>query len=260
MYAIVDIAGKQFKVEKDKPVFAPSLQGEEGTSVEFDNVLLLDDDGKVSIGAPTVKGIKVVGKIVEHGKGDKVIVFKKKRRKGFQKKNGHRQGYTKLLIESIGKEGAKAAAPAKKEAKKEKPAAKAAATPQDDLTKITGIGKVFAEALHEYGITTYKQLSKLTAKDKQQLSEKVEGISEESLDDFVAQAQNLIEGKEAKDDLTKITGIGAVFAKTLNKHGIHTFEHLAHLTDEDKERLAGEIEGISEESLNDFIEQAKKLV
>lgn len=259
MYAIVDIAGKQFKVEKDKSIYAPSLQGDEGTSLEFDKVLLLDEDGKVSLGAPIVKGIKVIGKIVAHGKGDKVIVFKKKRRKGYKKKNGHRQGYTKLLIESIGKEGVKAAAPAKKEEKKEKPA-KAAETTQDDLTKITGIGEVFAEALHEHGITTYKQLSKLSAKDKQQLSEKVDGISEESLDDFVAQAQNLVEGKTAKDDLTKIIGIGAVFAKTLNKHGIHTFEHLAHLTDEDRQRLAEEIEGISEESLNDFIAQAKKLV
>ena len=101
MYAIVDIAGKQFKVEKDKSIYAPSLQGEEGASVEFDKVLLLEDDGKVSLGAPTVKGIKVIGKIVEHGKGDKVIVFKKKRRKQYKRKQGHRQGYTEIKIEKI---------------------------------------------------------------------------------------------------------------------------------------------------------------
>ena len=103
MYAIVDIAGKQFKVTQDQFVYAPLMDGEEGASVEFDRVLLLDDDGKVSIGAPMVKGAKVSGKILGHVKGDKVIVFKKKRRKGYRKKNGHRQDFTKVLIEGISK-------------------------------------------------------------------------------------------------------------------------------------------------------------
>lgn len=103
MYAIVDISGKQFKVTQDQFVYAPKMDGEEGASVEFDKVLLLDDDGKVSIGAPLVKGAKVSGKILGHVKGDKVIVFKKKRRKGYQKKNGHRQEFTKVLIEGITK-------------------------------------------------------------------------------------------------------------------------------------------------------------
>ena len=101
MYAIVDIAGKQFKVVKDQQIFAPKLSGEAGDKVEFDQVLLVDDDGKVKVGSPTVKGAKVSGKIVEHLRGDKVIVFKKKRRKGYKVKNGHRQDYTKLLIEEI---------------------------------------------------------------------------------------------------------------------------------------------------------------
>jgi len=101
MYVIVDIAGKQFKVTKDQQIFAPKLSGEAGDKVEFNQVLLVDNDGKVKVGSPTVKGAKVSGKIVEHLKGDKVIVFKKKRRKGYQVKNGHRQTYTKLLIEDI---------------------------------------------------------------------------------------------------------------------------------------------------------------
>lgn len=101
MYAIVDIAGKQFKVEKDKSIFAPRMEGEEGTVVEFNNVLLLDNDGKVKIGTPSIKGSKVSAKIIEHVKDDKVIVFKKKRRKGYKKKNGHRQQFTKVLVESI---------------------------------------------------------------------------------------------------------------------------------------------------------------
>ena len=101
MYAIVNIAGKQFKVTKDQQVYAPKLQGEAGASVEFDEVLLADDNGTVSIGAPTLAGAKVSGKILDHVKGDKVIVFKKKRRKGYKKKNGHRQNFTKILIENI---------------------------------------------------------------------------------------------------------------------------------------------------------------
>ena len=101
MYAIVNIAGKQFKVTKDQYIYAPKMQGEIDASVEFDQVLLADDNGTISIGAPMLSGATVSGKILEHVKGDKVIVFKKKRRKGYKKKNGHRQDYTKVLIENI---------------------------------------------------------------------------------------------------------------------------------------------------------------
>ena len=102
MYAIVDIAGKQFKVAKDQYIYAPKMDGETGASVSFDKVLLIDDGASVQIGAPVVNGVTVSGKILEHVKGDKVIVFKKKRRKGYAVKNGHRQQYTKIQIESIG--------------------------------------------------------------------------------------------------------------------------------------------------------------
>ncbi len=101
MYAIVDIAGKQFKVAKDQYIYAPKMDGEAGSSVSFENVLLLDNNGSVEVGAPTVKGAKVSGKILEHVKGNKVIIFKKKRRKGYAVKNGHRQQFTKVQIESI---------------------------------------------------------------------------------------------------------------------------------------------------------------
>ncbi|HMI66611.1 MAG TPA: 50S ribosomal protein L21 [Cyclobacteriaceae bacterium] len=103
MYAIVDIAGKQFKVAKDEYIYAPLLDGEAGASLNFDKVLLIDDGGSVSVGAPTVKGAAVSGKILEHVQGNKVIIFKKKRRKGYAVKNGHRQQFTKLLIEGISK-------------------------------------------------------------------------------------------------------------------------------------------------------------
>ncbi len=101
MYAIVDIAGKQFKVTQDQSVFVPKMEGESGASVTFDQVLLVDNEGKVNVGTPQVKGAKVSGKILEHVKGDKVLVFKKKRRKGYKKLNGHRQDFTKVQIEKI---------------------------------------------------------------------------------------------------------------------------------------------------------------
>ncbi|MHB1178479.1 MAG: 50S ribosomal protein L21 [Daejeonella sp.] len=99
MYAIVNIAGQQFKVAKDQYLFVHRLQGEEGASIEFDNVLLAEDGGKFSIDA--LKGAKVSAKILSHLKGEKVIVFKKKRRKGYKKKNGHRQQFTKIEITGI---------------------------------------------------------------------------------------------------------------------------------------------------------------
>ncbi len=134
MYAIVEIAGQQFKVAKDQKVFVHRLQNEEGSKVSFDNVLLLDD-GKITIGAPAIKGAVVTAKVLSHLKGDKVIVFKKKRRKGYRVKNGHRQFLTEIQIESISaKAPAKKAAP-KKEAKPveetKKPVAKKAAPKKD---------------------------------------------------------------------------------------------------------------------------------
>ncbi len=101
MYAIVDIAGQQFKVEEGKFVYTHRLGEEDGAAVTFDKVLLLDNNGDVSVGAPTVEGATVSGKILSHLKDDKVIVFKKKRRKGYKKKNGHRQQLSKVLIEKI---------------------------------------------------------------------------------------------------------------------------------------------------------------
>jgi len=102
MYAIVDIAGQQYKVTKDQYVYAPKMEGEAGTAVSFDKVLLRDNGQGVEVGAPVISGATVSGKILEHVKGDKVIIFKKKRRKGYAVKNGHRQQYTKVQIDNIG--------------------------------------------------------------------------------------------------------------------------------------------------------------
>ena len=101
MYAIVDIAGQQFKVSKDQSVFVHRLKADEGAEVEFDKVLLVDNDGSVTVGAPTLSGAKVTAKVINHLRGDKVLIFKKKRRKGYQKCNGHRQDLTKIQIANI---------------------------------------------------------------------------------------------------------------------------------------------------------------
>ena len=196
MYAIVEIAGQQFKVAKDQKVFVHRLQEKEGSKITFGNVLLLDD-GKVTIGAPAIEGAAVSAKILKHLKGDKVIVFKKKRRKGYKVKNGHRQYLSEIQIESIVASGAKkapapakkaaapvkAAAPKKEAVKVEKTApvkaaapkkevvkvekaapAPKAATPKnvkaDDLKKIEGIGPKIAETLVAAGVTTYADLAK----------------------------------------------------------------------------------------------------
>ena len=171
MYAIVDIAGQQFKVAKDQKVYVHRLDAKTGTKVSFDQVLLLDDGGKVTIGAPAIANTSVEAKVVKHLKDDKVIVFKKKRRKGYRVKNGHRQSLTEIVIESIGTSAKKKAAPtakAEKEAVKPKPAAKketvkaapkkAAAKPSADLSSKT-VAELKAMA-KDAGVSGYTSLKK----------------------------------------------------------------------------------------------------
>ena len=177
MYAIVEIAGQQFKVAKDQKVYVNRLAGKEGSKVTFDKVLLVDD-GKVNIGAPAIKGAEVTAKILSHLKGDKVIVFKKKRRKGYKVKNGHRQYLSEIQIEAITVGAAKKTAAKKEPAKpkaeaKPKKAApkKTAAKKADDLTKVEGIGPKIAELFKAAGIDTYAKLAKAKVADLQKILE-----------------------------------------------------------------------------------------
>jgi large subunit ribosomal protein L21 len=101
MYAIVEIAGQQFKVEKDRYIYTHKLAHEAGSDVTFDKVLLVDNDGSIQVGVPTVNGASVSAKVLEHLKGEKVVVFRKRRRKGYRKRNGHRQEFSKVLINNI---------------------------------------------------------------------------------------------------------------------------------------------------------------
>ena len=101
MFAIVEIAGKQFKVSENNVVRVPLLKNDEGAEVEFDNVKMIDNDGKIKIGTPAIKGAKVTATVVKHDRDKKIIVFKKKRRKGYRRKNGHRQHFSVIQINSI---------------------------------------------------------------------------------------------------------------------------------------------------------------
>ena len=191
MYAIVEIAGHQFKVEKDQKVFVNRLQTEEGKQVAFDNVLLIADGDNVTVGAPAIDGAQVGAKVVKHLKGDKVIVFKKKRRKGYRVKNGHRQSLTEIVIESIAASGAKKAAPKKEAAPKAE--VKKAATKADDLKKVEGIGPKIASTLVEAGITTFAELANTEASKIAEIIVDVRG--NHVTDTWPAQAKLAAEGK-----------------------------------------------------------------
>ncbi len=178
MYAIVDIAGQQFKVEKDQAIFVHRLEGEEGSEVKFNDVLLLDDDGKVSVGTPFLKGASISAKILSHEKADKIKVFHKKRRKGYQKENGHRQYLSKIQIESIAateaaakKETAKAAPKTeavKEAAPKAEPkakASKAAAEKKETVKKVAPKKAAAPKAKKEAPATKAKAPTKKADKE-----------------------------------------------------------------------------------------------
>jgi large subunit ribosomal protein L21 len=211
MYAIVEMAGQQFKVAKDQKVYVHRLQTEEGKKVTFDNVLLLDDGKNVTVGAPAIDGAAVEAKVVKHLRGDKVIVFHKKRRKGYRKKNGHRQSLTEIVIESIVAKGAKktkaepkkaapkkeaapkAVAPKKEAAPKKAAAPKATKAKADDLKKVEGIGPKIAQTLNDAGISTFAELAKAKPAKISEIIADVRG--NHVTDTWPAQAKLAAEGK-----------------------------------------------------------------
>ena len=217
MYAIVEIAGQQFKVAKDQKVFVNRLSTEEGKNVDFDNVLLIGDGDNVTVGAPAIDGAQVSAKVLKHLKGDKVIVFKKKRRKGYRVKNGHRQALTEIVIEGITASGAKKAAP-KKETKKAEPkaekaapkaAAKKATGKADDLKKIEGAGPKAAEALVNAGYETFAKVAKATPEELSNvLSEASSRLAHIVTDTWPKQAKLAADGKwdELKELQDKLDG------------------------------------------------------
>ncbi|MAN58850.1 MAG: 50S ribosomal protein L21 [Flavobacteriaceae bacterium] len=223
MYAIVEIAGQQFKVAKDQKVFVHRLANEEGDKVDFDNVLLIGDGDNITVGAPAIDGALVGAKVLRHLKGDKVIVFKKKRRKGYRVKNGHRQALSEIVIESIAASGGSKKSSEKKETKKAapkketKPAAKPEAKKEtskksasaDDLKKIEGVGPKAMEAFVAAGIDTFEKVAKTSPEKLSEiLSEASSRLAHLVTDTWPQQAQLAADGKwdELKELQEKLDG------------------------------------------------------
>ncbi len=233
MYAIVEIAGQQFKVAKDQKVFVNRLAGEEGDSVSFDKVLLSGDGDNITLGAPAIDGALVDAKITRHVKGDKVIVFKKKRRKGYRVKNGHRQSLTEISIVGITLPGGKKSSSAKAEPKKEAPKAdtKAKAKKEVEVSE-----NLVTRAEH-----------------------RVEGNIEINVDKLLHSIGTA--AKADADDLKEINGIGPAYEAKLNEIGIYTYEQISKLKAADRDELSA-IDGITREKIEseEWVKQAKELL
>jgi len=215
MFAVIKTGGKQYKVAEGDEIVIEKLTADAGESVTFEDVLMLGDDKTVTIGEPMVAGASVVGTIAEQRKGTKVLIMKKRQRNTYRRKKGHRQLETVVTIDSILADGKKApakkkAAPKKEEAAKteaapkaeaKKPAAKKAAPKKDaapakadDLTKLKGLGKVFAGKLEAEGVTSYAQIAKMKKADVDALEEKIGAAGKFESNDWVAQAKELAKG------------------------------------------------------------------
>ncbi|MCK7589383.1 50S ribosomal protein L21 [Subsaxibacter sp. CAU 1640] len=246
MYAIVEIAGQQFKVEKDQKVFVHRLATEEGKKVSFDNVLLIGDGKNITLGAPAIDGAQVGAKVLSHLKGDKVIVFKKKRRKGYRIKNGHRQALTEIVIESIVASGATKA----EKTEKAKPAKAEKAAPAKETKK--------AEA---------KPATK-SKKEEVEVSENLITRAEHRAEDahIEINIDKILHSigtatKAEADDLKEINGIGPAYEKKLNEVGIYTYEQISKLKAADRDELSA-IDGITREKIEaeEWVKQAKALL
>ena len=224
MYAIVEIAGHQFKVEKDQRVFVNRLQTEEGKKVSFDNVLLLDDGNNVTVGAPAIDGAQVGAKVLKHLKGDKVIVFKKKRRKGYRVKNGHRQSLTEIVIESIAASGAKKAAKAESEGAK-----KAAKAESEGAKKAAKVEKT----------ETAKPAKAEKAAPKKEVKKAEPKVEAKAVAPKAEKAAPKKSTAKA-DDLKKIEGAGPKAAEALVNAGLDTFAKVAKTKSEDLSNILSE--------------------
>ena len=218
MYAVIKTGGKQYRVQENDTLEVERLAGEAGDIIEFTDVLMVGSEAGVEVGTPLVDGATVAAELVGQTRGKKIIVFKKKRRKGYRRRNGHRQDLSKVTITEIltgGKKPSKKAA-AKKEAKAEdKPAPKkdkpakddkkaeapagalftAPAGEPDDLKKISGVGPVLEKKLNDLGITQYAQVAAFTAEDIAKVDDALSFKGRIERDDWLGQAKALAEGK-----------------------------------------------------------------
>lgn len=200
MYAVVETGGKQYRVAVGDKLMVEKLDVEEGANIELDRVLMVCNQGDVEVGTPVLNGTAVEAKVLKQGRGEKIKVFKFKRRKKYRKTQGHRQSFTQLEILSIGgakpaakKEEAKAEKKTEKKAEKKaaRPATKKAATEGDKLTEINGIGPVIETKLKDAGVTTFAQIADFSAEKIAEIDEQLNFKGRIDREEWVAQAKKL---------------------------------------------------------------------
>ncbi len=203
MYAVIKTGGKQYRVAANDKILIEKLEGEAGDQVSFENVLMVAGDGAVHVGAPMVVGATVVGHIEKQARGPHLIIFKKRRRKHYRRRNGHRQDLTSVIITDILTGGAKPAAKAKVATPVQAAApVTGAASGADDISLIGGIGpKIFA-ALNDMGITTYAQIASWTPDDVIRIETDIKQKGRVAREEWIEQAKELMAGKppRAKTD------------------------------------------------------------
>ena len=210
MYAVVETGGKQYRVAIGDKLMVEKLEAQEGDDIQLDRVLMVCEDGNVNVGTPLVEGTAVGAKVLLQGRGEKIKVFKFKRRKKYRKTQGHRQSFTQLEITSIGgsktapKKAAKKATPKavetstepKKVAAKKAPAKKAApkkaSAKGDKLTDINGIGPVIEQKLKDMKITTFQQIADFTPEQIEQVGEKLNFKGRIEREEWLTQAKKLL--------------------------------------------------------------------
>lgn len=196
MYAVIRTGGKQYRVAPDDVLDIEKIPGEAGDTVEFSEVLLVGGDGEPQLGAPLVAGASVAAELVEQHRGEKIIIFKKKRRQNYRRKNGHRQSLTLIRVTEILTDGAKP----KKAAAKAKPAAgeskKAkAAEFNDDVKLIAGVGPALEKKLAVQGVTSLKQIAEWTPAEIERIDDELAFKGRIEREEWVEQAKDLIAGK-----------------------------------------------------------------
>jgi large subunit ribosomal protein L21 len=216
MYAVIKTGGKQYRVAADETIQIEKLQGNPGDSVAFTDVLMVANGAAIEVGAPYVAGATVAGEIVSHDRGPKIIIFKKRRRKHYRRKNGHRQDLMSVKITDILTGGAKPAA--KKAAPKPKaedapkaeaaplaaaaPAAAASGAVPDDISLIGGIGPKIHKALTDLGISTFAQIAAWSPEDVERIEGEIKQKGRVAREEWIEQAKDLMAGKppRAKTD------------------------------------------------------------
>jgi large subunit ribosomal protein L21 len=207
MYAVVKTGGKQYRVAKDDVLKIERLPGDEGDIITLEEVLMIGNGAAVTVGAPLIAGASVAAEIVEQARGPKIIIFKKRRRQNYRRKKGHRQLLTVVKITDILTDGAK---PSAKKTAAKKPAAKPAAKKEtapaadfnDDVSLIGGVGPKLKDKLAGYGVTSLKEIARMSDADVAKMDEALELHGRATRDEWVEQAKELVAGKppRAKTD------------------------------------------------------------